>query len=81
MYATSTLRPERILILVLEELELELIDPVASLLTEAHYIELVCLTLYQYKSLKNFLDLGINSKMLHRASKMPGPSILDARDC
>ena len=42
LFSTATLKPERILILILEELQTPLSDPVSSLLIETNYMDLVC---------------------------------------
>lgn len=42
LFFTATLKPERILILILEELQTPLSDPVSSLLIETNYMDLVC---------------------------------------
>lgn len=41
MFSTATLKPERVLILILEELQEPLTDPVSSLLIETNFIDLV----------------------------------------
>ena len=41
LFSTATLKPERILILILEELDEPLTDPLSSLLIETNYIDLV----------------------------------------
>ena len=41
LFSTATLKPERILILILEELDESLTDPLSSLLIETNYIDLV----------------------------------------
>ena len=41
MFSTATLIPERVLILILEELQEPLTDPVSSLLIETNFIDLV----------------------------------------
>ena len=51
LFFTGTLKPERFLILILEELEQPLVDTVSSLLIETNYIEVVNLfwfTIYNY---------------------------------
>ena len=46
LFFTGTLKPERFLILILEELEQPLVDTVSSLLIETNYIEVVSLLVY-----------------------------------
>ena len=41
MFSTATLKPERVLILILEELQEPLTDPVSTLLIETNFIDLV----------------------------------------
>ena len=51
LFSTATFKPERILVLVLEELQEPLTNPLSSLLIETIYIDLVGFLCYQFPSL------------------------------
>ena len=46
LFSTGTLKPERFMILILEELEEPLVETVSSLLIETNYIDVVCLHVF-----------------------------------